>query len=102
MSADEADDRVRTILFYRFSDLAIVFERGRRCVNDDVIVILRFLQALLDLDVMRRAIHQPGARHERRWLGKPRGIPIAGDLTPRLVARTGAAIKTIEARRTQK
>src|SRR5690349_4287285 len=48
--------------------------------------------------MVRRAIEQQGIRRERGWLRQPRGIPIAGDLAPRLVTRAGAAVKTIKAR----
>ena len=46
MRADETDLRFGPVLFDRFGDFAIVFQRRRGGVDDDVIVILCFLQAL--------------------------------------------------------
>ena len=61
-----------------------------------MIVILRLGQACLDVDVVRRAIEQLAARHQRGGLREPGGIPIGRDFAPRLIARAGAAIKAIK------
>jgi len=63
-----------------------------------VIKIFRDLEALGDVDVVRRAIEELGAGNERGGLGEPGGIPIAGDFAPSLVARAGAAVETIKTR----
>ncbi len=45
---------------------------------------------------MRRAIEQPAVRRERGWLREPRRIPVRRHFATRLVARTGAAVKSIK------
>src|SRR5208282_2102582 len=50
-------------------------------------------------NVMRRTVQQLGVGHQGRGLRQPRWVPEAGDFPPRLVARAGAAIEAIEARR---
>jgi hypothetical protein len=80
MSADESNFRARLLILDGFGHLAIVLQRRRGGVDDDVIVILRDLEALLDTDVVRRAIEQFCAGDERSGLREPGGIPIARDL----------------------
>ena len=70
-------------------------------MNDDVMVFPGFSEALLDADVVGRAIQQPGIGRERGWLGQPGGIPKAGHLAPRLVARAGTAVEALERGRVQ-
>src|SRR5438270_556912 len=57
---------------------------------------------LLDGEPIRRGIDQPAARHHRGRLGEPCGIPERANLSARLIARTGAAIKSLIAWRIQK
>ena len=59
---------------------------------------LRLFQALLDADVVRRAIHQLAVGHQRGRLGQPGGIPEGSDFAPGLVTRAGAAVKPVKAR----
>ena len=96
MRSDKADFGVGPILFDGFGDLAIVFQGGGAGVDDDVVVVLRVLEAVLDVDVMGRTVEQPGVGDERGGLGEPGWIPEAGDFAPGLVARTRAAVKAIE------
>ena len=65
-------------------------------MNDYVVVSLGFFQALLDIDVVRRAIHQFRIRHQRRGLGQPGGIPKAGYFASRLITGSGASVETIK------
>ena len=97
--ADEADFRVRLLRLDRLGHLAIVFQRRRARVDDDVIKFLGDGQAFVLLDVVRRAVEQFAAGHERGGLREPGRIPIAGDFTLRLVARTGAAVIAVKTRR---
>ena len=48
------------------------FSDGVEVLNDDVIVILRLLEACLDVDVVRRAIEQLGSRAPARRVGRAR------------------------------
>src|SRR5277367_1792255 len=96
MRADETDFRVGLLRFNRLGHLAIVAQRRRAGVDDDVIVFLRDAQAFVLLDAVRRTVEQFAARHERGGLREPGRIPIAGDFALRLVARTSAAVITVK------
>ncbi len=56
--ADETDFRVRLLRLDGFGDLAIVFQRRRGGVDDDVVEILRDGEALGQVNVVRRAVEQ--------------------------------------------
>src|SRR5258706_3039129 len=99
MGADEADFGFRPVLFDGFRDFAIVFERRRRGVDDDVIVTFGLIEAFFDINPVRWAVHELRVGNQGGGLCQPGGIPITGYLTTGLIARTGAAIKTIEAGR---
>jgi hypothetical protein len=99
MGADEADLGGGFLLLDGLGDLAIVFQRRGGGVDDDVIELARLFQALLDADVVRRAIEQLAVGHQRGRLGQPGGIPKRGDFAPRLVTRAGAAVKPVKAGR---
>ena len=98
VGADKADPGFRPLLFDGFRHLAVVLQGGRGGVNDDVVVIPGSAQALPDADAVRGAIQQLGAGDQRGRLRQPGRIPETGDLPARLVARAGAAIKTVERR----
>jgi hypothetical protein len=100
--ADETDFRVRLLRLDRLGDLAIVFQRRRGGVDDDVIKILCDGEAFFQINVVRRAIQQFGIRHERGRLREPGRIPIAGDFAARLITRARAAVKTVERRRKER
>ena len=68
-------------------------------MNDDMIVTPGVVQALFDIDRVRRAIHQPGFGHERGGLRQPGGIPKAGYFASRLITGSGASVETIKAGR---
>src|SRR5439155_23625033 len=99
VGADEADLCIRTVLLDGLGNFAVVLQRRRAGVNDDVVVTFRLVEALFDVDVVRRAVEQFGVRHERGRLREPGGIPEAGDFAPRLVTGAGAAVETVEGRR---
>ena len=96
MRADESDFGLGPVLFDGFGDFGVVFQRRGRSVDDDVIVVLRFFEALFDMNVVRWTIHQPGIGHQRGGLGEPRWIPEAGDFAACLIARAGAAIEAVK------
>ena len=102
VGADKADEGLRAVELDRLGHLAIVLEGGGRGVNDDVVVVAGLPEALLDADVVRRAIEQLALRHQRRRLRQPCGIPETGHLPPRLVARAGPAIEAVEGGGTEK
>src|SRR6266436_3633237 len=99
MGADETDFGFGAVLFNGLGDLAIVFERWSRSMDDDVVVGPGFFQALLDIDVVRRAIHQFRIRHQGGGLGQPGGIPKAGYFASRLITGSGTSVETIKAGR---
>ena len=96
---DKTDFRVRLLLFDGLGHPAIVLQRRRAGVDDDVVEVLGHAEAFLLADVVRRAIEQFGTRRERGRLRQPGGIPVAGDFAHGLVARPGAAVKTVKTRR---
>ena len=63
-----------------------------------VVELLGFGQALLDADVVGRAIEQFAVRRQRGGLGQPGRVPKRRDFAPRLITRAGAAIKTVKTR----
>src|SRR3954471_20952990 len=71
-------------------------------MDNDMIVSLGLFEALFDLDIVRRTIHELGVRNQRRRLGKPGRVPEAGDFSPGLVAGTGAAVESVKRRRRKK
>src|SRR5450432_593808 len=95
VSVDKTDFRVGLLRFDRLGHLAIVFQRRRGGVDDDVIEIFRDGETLGEVNVVRRAVEQFGIRRERGGLREPRRIPIAGDFAPRLITRACAAVKTV-------
>jgi len=97
--ADKTDLRVGLLRLDGFGHFAIVFQRRRGRIDDDVIEILRDGEAFFQINVVRRAIQKFGIRHERGGLREPRRIPIAGDFAARLITRTRAAVKPIKRRR---
>ena len=99
MRADEADFRVGLLRLDGLGDLAIIFQRRRGGVDDDVIEIYRDGETFREVNIVRRAVEQPGIWRERGWLREPRRIPIAGHFAPRLIPRAGAAVKAVKARR---
>ena len=96
MSSHEPNARGRLLRLDGLSHLAVILQRGRRGVNNHVLVVLRLGQTLLHVNIVRRAIEQLAARHQRRRLRQPSRIPIAGDFPAGLVPRAGAAVKTVE------
>src|SRR5208282_4362152 len=98
MRADEADSGLGSGLLDGFGDLAVVLQRRRAGVDNDMVVALGLFEALVDLNVMRGAIQELRIGHQRGWLREPSGVPEAGDLAPRLVARAGAAVEAVERR----
>ena len=58
MGADEADDGLGPVPLDGFSDLAIVLQRRRAGMDDDVVVIPGLCEAPLDINVERRAVQQ--------------------------------------------
>ena len=99
MRTDETDLRVRLLRLDGLGHLAVVFQRRRGGVDDDVIEILRDGEGFRHADVVRRAVEQLGVWHERGGLREPGRIPIAGDFAPRLIPRARAAVETVERRR---
>src|SRR6185295_15359149 len=96
MRSDEPDFRLGPILLDRLSHFRIVFQRRGRGMNNNVIVLPCFSQTLLYANVMRRAIHQFGARNEGSGLGKPCRIPEAGNFAPSLITRASATVETVK------
>ena len=94
--ADEANLGGGPLLLDGLGDLAVVLQRGRGGVDDDVVEVLRDGEALGHVNVVRRAVEEPAAGHERGGLREPGGIPVAGDFARGLVAGTGAAVKAVE------
>ena len=98
MRADKTDLGVGLLRLDGFGNLAIVFQRRRAGVDDDVVEIFRDGEAFGHVNVVRRTIKEFGIGRERGGLREPGGIPIAGDFAPRLVTRAGAAVKAVETR----
>ena len=98
MSANEADLRFGALRLDRFGDFAVVLQRRRGRVDDDVVKAFGPFETLFDVDVVRRAIEQRAVGRERGWLREPCRIPIRRHFATRLVTRTGAAIKSIKTR----
>ena len=96
--ANEADFGFGLLLLDGLGHLAIVFERGRGRVDNDVIEILCLGQTLGHTDVVGRAVHQLGIGRQRGGLRQPRREPIAGDLAAGLVTRTSTTVKAFVAR----
>jgi len=96
--ADEADLGAGLLLLDGLGHLAIVLQRRRGGVDDDVVVILGDGQALRHTDVQRGAVQQARIGRERGGLRQPSGIPIAGDFAARLITRARAAVKTVKTR----
>ena len=94
--ADETDLRIRTLRLDGLGDLAVILQRGRAGVDDDVIVVLRDVEAFILADVVRRTIEELRAGDQGGGLREPGRIPIRSNFAPRLVARTGTTIKAIE------
>ena len=99
MRADKTDLCRWPLGFDRLGHFAVVFHRRRGGIDDDVVEIFRNAEAFLDTDVMRRAIKELCARHQRGRLRQPSRVPKAGDFAAGLVAGPGAAIKAVETRR---
>jgi len=102
VGTDKSDFCIGPVLLDGLGDFGIVLQRGRAGVDDDVVVAFRRFEALLDVDVVRRAIEQFRVRDERGGLREPGGLPERSDFAPRLVTGAGAAIETVEGRRTEK
>ena len=100
--ADKTDFRFGPILFDGFGDFAVVFQRGRGGVDDDMVVSPGFFETFFDVNVVRRAIHQFRPGHQSGGLGEPGGIPKAGHFAPGLITRARPAVEAVERGRTEK
>ena len=81
-----------------FGHLAIVLQRRRAGVDDDVIKVLCDGEALGDINVVRWAIEEARVGREGGGLREPGRKPIASDFAPRLIARPRSAIEAVETR----
>src|SRR3954470_15751423 len=98
MRPNKTDFGPGPIFFDSLRYFGIIFERRRGRVNNNVVVPFRFFETFFDVDVMGRTVQQLRIRHKSGWLCQPGRIPEARDFAPGLVARTSAAVKTVEAR----
>ena len=101
LGADEADLQRRVRILQRRRHLHVGGERRRRGVDHAQLVIPRLARHRIEADARRRCIDQLAARHQRGRLRQPGRIPERADLPPRLIARAGAAVETVERRRMQ-
>src|SRR5689334_10195671 len=102
MSADKTDGGVRALGFNSLSDFAVVLQRRRGGMDDDVIVVFGLGKTGLDVDIVGRAIHQLAVWNERGGLREPGWIPKGADLALGLVTGASAAVKTIKGRWAEK
>ena len=93
---NESDLRVRALSLDGLGHLAVVLQRRRGRIDDDVAEVLGDAQGLLHADVMGRTVEQSGIRHQGGRLGQPSWVPEGSHLTACLIAGTGAAIEAIK------
>ncbi len=77
-------------------------ERWRTGMKDGQLVVVGEWSDVVEAEPGGGSVDEPAARHERRGLREPRGIPERPDLAPCLIPRAGAAVETLEGRRMQK
>src|SRR3954468_9835935 len=96
MRADETNGRVRLLGFDGLGHFGVVLQRRRRGVNDDVIVALRLGETCLDVDIVRRAIHQLAIGNERSGLREPGRVPEGADFALGLVTSASATVESVK------
>src|SRR5437867_11762739 len=100
MRADKADASGRLLGLDRFSDFGVVAEGRRGGMDDYQVEVLRCLEALLNADAVRWAVHELAIGDQRRGLREPGRIPKRSHFALGLITRSGAAIEAIVGRRT--
>ena len=102
LGADQADLELRIGGFQRLDAFHVGGEGRDGGVDDDEIEILGLRHDLGEAGLVRRGVDQLGILDQSGGLGQPGRIPEGGDFTPRLIARAGAAVKSVKGRRLQK
>src|SRR5262249_453345 len=96
--ADEAKHHLRVAALQRLRNLDVIEQGGRAGMDHRQLVAVRHAHHVVDGEVVGRGVDQLAAGDAGGGLGKPGGIPEGPDPAPRLVARAGPAIETLERR----
>ena len=95
VAPDETDHRVGLRGLEGLGRPDVGPERGGARVQDYVVVILRNSHHVVDRQVLRRGVEQPGAGEHAGRVRKPRGVPEGPHLTLRLVASACAPVEVV-------
>ena len=94
--------------FRSLGQAGVAGKSGRGGVDDaeierlaGAVCVARRLQHVLHRQVVRRRVDQPRARHHRRRLRQPRGVPERAHLPPGLISGARAAVKSLVGGRVQ-
>ena len=98
---DKSDLDIGVLRLELAGALHVVGEAGRTGVHHDEFVIFGDFENVVLCLTVRRGVNELAARNERGGLREPGRKPVRGNFSLGLVARTGAAIKSVERGRTE-